>query len=156
PRLANLLLAAPGLSRLLRRLGGLTLERELPRFATRTFLRRFAARQRAGKGRARGKPVLLYPDTFTDCFAPEIAEAAVEVLEAAGFPVEPPRRRLCCGRPLYDYGFLGLARRLLRRNLRALRAPLARGIPIVGLEPSCVATFRDELPNLLPQEADAQ
>jgi FAD/FMN-containing dehydrogenase/Fe-S oxidoreductase len=155
PRLANLLLGGPGISRLVRALGGLTRERALPRLATRSFRQRFAARQRARTGPASGSPVLLYPDTFTDLFDPEIGEAAIEVLEAAGFAVEIPAQRLCCGRPLYDYGFLGAAKRLLRKNLAALREPLARGIPIVGLEPSCVATFRDELAHLFPAEVDA-
>jgi Fe-S oxidoreductase len=104
----------------------------------------------------RGRPVLLYTDTFTNFFEPEIGEAAVAVLEAAGFHVELPPVGLCCGRPLYDHGFLRLAKRLLRRNLRGLHGGLARGLPIVGLEPSCVATFRDELPALFPGDPEAQ
>ena len=100
--------------------------------------------------------VLLYPDTFTNFFDPEIGSAAVEVLESAGFRVELPRRLLCCGRPLYDHGFLGLAKKLLRQNLDALREPLRRGMPVVILEPSCLATFRDELPGLFADDADAQ
>jgi Fe-S oxidoreductase len=159
PRLANLLMRAPLVSRVVRAAGGLAPQRELPRFATSTFRQRFRkhrrARARGGRAAGTAKRVLLYPDTFTDFFDPEIGEAAVEVLEAAGFTVEIPRHRLCCGRPLYDYGFVGVAKRLLRRNLDALREPLAAGVPIVGLEPSCVAAFRDELPALFPAEADA-
>jgi Fe-S oxidoreductase len=153
PRLVNALAAAPGLSRLLRAAGGITRERKLPRFAHETFRARMRRRRPANP---EGSPVLLYADTFTDVFDPEIGEAAVEVLEAAGFRVELAVRRLCCGRPLYDYGFLRLAKRLLRRNVAALRATVRRGIPIVGLEPSCVATFRDELPALFPHDPDAQ
>jgi Fe-S oxidoreductase len=77
------------------------------------------------------------------------------VLEAAGYHVVLPVEGLCCGRPLYDYGMLRAAKRRLRRILEALRAPIAAGIPVVGLEPSCVAVFRDELVNLFPEEAAA-
>jgi len=77
------------------------------------------------------------------------------VLEAAGYEVTIPRKRLCCGRPLYDWGFLGMAKTLLSETLEALRPELEEGIPIVGLEPSCVSVFRDELPNLFPKNEDA-
>jgi FAD/FMN-containing dehydrogenase/Fe-S oxidoreductase len=167
PRLVNALLAAPGLSRLLKAAGGLTRERAVPRFAVRTFRQLMAQRRRAPAathavgaataGDAGERPtVLLYPDTFTNFFDPEIGEAAVEVIQAAGFRVELPPRLLCCGRPLYDHGFLGLAKRLLRRNLEVLREPLRRGLRIVVLEPSCLATFRDELPGLFPDDVEAQ
>jgi len=99
--------------------------------------------------------VLLWPDTFTNFFQPEIARAAVEVLEGSGLVVEIPRENLCCGRPLYDYGMLDTAQHLLRGVLEALRDPLRRGVPVVVLEPSCAAVFRDELPNLFPGDEDA-
>ena len=66
-------------------------------------------------------------------------------MEAAGWRVLMPAGHACCGRPLYDYGFLGLAERYLRRVLAAVRPALAEGLPVVGVEPSCVATFRHEL-----------
>lgn len=100
--------------------------------------------------------VLLWPDTFNNVFRPETARAAVEVLEAAGFRVALPPRILCCGRPLYDFGMLDLAERQLRQVLDALRDDLRAGVPVVGLEPSCIATFRDELPNLLSDDEDAR
>jgi Fe-S oxidoreductase len=75
----------------------------------------------------------------------------VRVLEAAGFAVRVPERPLCCGRPLYDFGMLDLAKRQLRRILAALGPDT--GVPVVVLEPSCLATFRDELPDLLPGDA---
>jgi Fe-S oxidoreductase len=84
-----------------------------------------------------------------------VLQAAVEVLEAAGFEVTVPRASLCCGRPLYDYGMLGTARRLLRRILDKMREEIRNGVPVVGLEPSCVAVFRDELMNLFPYDEDA-
>jgi FAD/FMN-containing dehydrogenase/Fe-S oxidoreductase len=177
PRVVNALMAAPGISALLKGAAGITRQREVPRFATKTFRARMAKLEKhrgrangstAGDGAPRlGPPrvtattrderprVLLYADTFTNFFDPEIGEAAVEVLEAADFRVELPARLLCCGRPLYDYGFLGLAKRLLRRNVEALREPVRAGVPIVGLEPSCIATFRDELPALFPDDPDA-
>jgi Fe-S oxidoreductase len=100
--------------------------------------------------------VILWPDTFTNHFEPEVAQAAVEVLEDAGYRVELPRSSLCCGRPLYDYGMLNLAKRQLRQILDTMRPQIEKGVPVVGLEPSCVAVFRDELLNLFPHEEDAR
>jgi Fe-S oxidoreductase len=94
--------------------------------------------------------VILWPDTFNNYFHPQVAQAAVEVLEAGGFHVSVPRQWLCCGRPLYDYGFLAQARALLIRTMRTLGRDIDAGAAIVGLEPSCVAVFRDELLNLFP------
>lgn len=79
----------------------------------------------------------------------------MNVLESAGFAVVVPRRPLCCGRPLYDYGMLDLARKLLREILEELRPALRAGIPIVGLEPSCISVFREELPQFFPDDPDA-
>ena len=104
----------------------------------------------------RGPRVLLWADTFNNFFHPQVAQAAVEVLEDAGFRVAIQPERLCCGRPLYDYGMLDLAKRKLRQILDELRDELARGTPVVGLEPSCVATFRDELCELFPHDEDAK
>ncbi len=107
--------------------------------------------------RNQGKPqVILWPDTFNNNFHPETGRAAVEVLEAAGFQVLLPTASLCCGRPLYDFGMLDTAKRLLREILDALRPQIQAGIPIVGLEPSCMAVFRDELTNLFPDDEDAK
>ena len=87
---------------------------------------------------------------------PEIGIAAVGVLEDAGYTVRLPEQRLCCGRPLYDYGMLPTARRWLRRIVDDLREPVAAGTPVIGLEPSCLAVFRDELVNLFPDDLDAR
>ena len=89
-------------------------------------------------------------------FQPNIAKAAVEVLEAAGFRVIVPKANLCCGRPLYDHGMLDRAQALLLQILDELSPEIEAGIPIVGLEPSCVAVFRDELVNLFPHDERAQ
>jgi FAD/FMN-containing dehydrogenase/Fe-S oxidoreductase len=149
PRTANFLAARP----LLARLAGITPQRTPPRFARQTFRRWFAARPAQ---RATGRRVLLWPDTFNNFFHPEVAIAATEVLEAAGFEVAVPERSLCCGRPLYDYGMLTLARRQLRQLLRTLRADIAAGTPVVTLEPSCGAVLRDELVSMLPHDEDAK
>jgi FAD/FMN-containing dehydrogenase/Fe-S oxidoreductase len=101
-------------------------------------------------------PVLLWADTFNNYFLPPTAKAAVEVLEAAGFRVIVPQANLCCGRPLYDFGMLDRAERLLLDILDELEPGIEAGIPVVGLEPSCVAVFRDELINLFPHDLRAQ
>jgi FAD/FMN-containing dehydrogenase/Fe-S oxidoreductase len=149
PNIANRMLAEGALAAPLQRVAGLSRERRLPLFAPETFQRWFDRRGGRGGGDRR---VLLWPDTFTNYLHPEPGKAAVEVLEAAGYRVELPRGSLCCGRPLYDYGMLGRAKRQLRRILEALREPVASGVPLVGLEPSCVAVFRDELVNLFPDD----
>jgi FAD/FMN-containing dehydrogenase/Fe-S oxidoreductase len=100
--------------------------------------------------------VLLWPDTFNNYLESSVLQAAVTVLEHAGYTVEIPPRPLCCGRPLYDFGMLDTAERLWRQTIRTLRPWIAQGVPIVGLEPSCVAAFRDELPNLFPHDDDAR
>ena len=103
-----------------------------------------------------GRTVLLWPDTFNNYFLPATAKAAVNVLEAAGYHVVLPRANLCCGRPLYDFGMLDRAQELLLEILDALSPEIEAGIPVVGLEPSCVAVFRDELLNLFPNDQRAQ
>jgi Fe-S oxidoreductase len=103
-----------------------------------------------------GPTVLLWPDTFNNYFLPSTAIAAVNVLEAAGYQVILPRANLCCGRPLYDFGMLDRAQALLLEILDQLEPEIETGIPVIGLEPSCVAVFRDELLNLFPNDARAQ
>jgi FAD/FMN-containing dehydrogenase/Fe-S oxidoreductase len=155
PRLVNTLASAPVTGSLARRALGIHRARELPRFAPRTFRASFAARRPPAPPSPDAREVILFPDTFNNFFEPEVAIAAVEVLERAGFHVTLPARDLCCGRPFYDYGMLGQARRYLTRALATLGPAAARGIPIVGLEPSCILTFRDELPSLFPRDASA-
>ncbi len=153
PGLANLLTQTPLLRDVAKAVVGMAPERQIPAFAPQTFKAWFRQRGSRNGGRPR---VILWPDTFNNYFQPEIAQAAVEVLEAAGYQVVVPEQDLCCGRPLYDYGMLSRAKHLLRRILDALRAEIAAGVPVVGLEPSCAAVFRDELINLLPQDEDAK
>ncbi len=169
PRLTNFLTRSPGLARITKAIGGVARERDVPELAARPFRRRFRERQRrdrrGGVGlesrnapagpAAAGRRVLLFPDTFNNFFFPETLEAGVRVLEDAGCRVEIPPRILCCGRPLYHYGMLDLARRQLRQILDTLRPWIEAGVPMVGLEPSCVATFRDELHGMFPDDRDA-
>ena len=154
PRLANVFTQTPVLRDLARMLAGAARQRRLPAFAPVPFKKWFFRRRQPLQNGDRR--ILLWPDTFNNYFHPETAQAAVEVLESAGFDVTVPSRPLCCGRPLYDFGMLSLARRQLRQILDMLRDDIQAGTPIVGLEPSCVAVFRDELINLFPEDEDAQ
>jgi Fe-S oxidoreductase len=100
-----------------------------------------------------GDEVMLWPDTFNNYLHPEVLRAAVTVLEAAGCRVVVPKPFLCCGRPLYAEGMLDRAKRLLTQIMDQLGD---NPRPIVGLEPACVASFRDELPNLFPNDPRAK
>jgi Fe-S oxidoreductase len=133
---------------------GIAPQRRLPAFARRSFRAGFEWRRDDGPG-ARGE-VLLWPDTFNDHFHPQVAHAAVRVLRHAGFAVRLPRRRLCCGRPLYEFGYLDAARAYLRRVLEALDDELRAGTPIVVLEPACLSVFKEELPMMLPHDEQAR
>ena len=127
-------------------------------FATGTFIADTVADEKHVEEKRAAEPrtVLLWPDTFNNYFHPATARAAVEVLEAAGFRVTIPQANLCCGRPLYDFGMLDRAQRLLLDILDQLEPEIEAGIPVIGLEPSCVAVFRDELLNLFPHDQRAQ
>jgi FAD/FMN-containing dehydrogenase/Fe-S oxidoreductase len=153
PRLANFFTQTPGLSRLMKAVGGIAPRRRMPPFAEQTFRQWFHQRPPVNTA---ADPILLWPDTFNNHFHPQVAIAAVEVLEAAGYRVMVPDKPLCCGRPLYDFGMLDLAKRLLQQTLDVLRPLIEDGVPVVGLEPSCVAVFRDEMPNLFPNDKDAE
>ena len=154
PGFANFLMQTPGLSGVAKAAGGIARERRLPRFASETFRSWFGRRRRPTRAGAR--PVLLFPDTFTNHFSPGIGRAAADVLEDAGFDVSIPERRVCCGRPLFDWGMLDEARRLLATALDVLSPAIERGVPLVVLEPSCAAVFKDELPELFPGDPRAR
>jgi FAD/FMN-containing dehydrogenase/Fe-S oxidoreductase len=154
PEVVNLLGHTPPFAQALKLAAGMTQQRELPEFAPLTLQRWF--RERGGTRNPRGRKVVLFPDTFNNHFHTDVGVAAVEAIEAAGWQVVMPQGHVCCGRPLYDYGFLDLAERYLRRNLEALREWYRDGVPIVGMEPSCLAVFKDELGKLLPHDDDAR
>lgn len=153
PGLMNFLTHTPPFSGLAKLLAGMPRQRQIPAFASQTFKQWF---QRRGVHNEGNVPVLLWPDTFNNHFHPQTAQAATEVLEAAGYQVIVPEQTLCCGRPLYDYGMLDQAKQLLRQVLHLLQPQIQAGIPVVVLEPSCAAVFRDEMTNLFPHDEDAQ
>ncbi|MCI0443553.1 FAD-binding oxidoreductase [bacterium] len=136
-------------SKLMKALAGISPNRRIPEFARQTFRKSFV------KSESAEKRVILWPDTFNNFFFPDTLNSAVEVLRSAGFSVKIPDKILCCGRPLYDHGMLSTAKKLLREILENLKEDIRQGIPIVGIEPSCVAVFRDELLNLFPDNEDA-
>ncbi len=153
PGFANLFTQLPGLRDAAKMAVGVPRQREIPAFAAQTFQSWFQNRKSHPTG---GSKVLLWADTFNNYFMPETARAAVEVLEHAGCKVEVLDQHLCCGRPLYDYGFLDMAKSYLHRNLTALRSHISENTPMVVLEPSCCSVFRDELHNLFPESSEAK
>ncbi len=153
PALVNFLTHAPVFSHIAKALIGIAPQRTMPTFSSWTFKDWFRKREPRNVG---GPQVILWADTFNNYFHPQTAVAAVEVLEDAGYQVLVPEQSLCCGRPLYDHGLLTLAERLLRQVLDTLEPHILAGIPIVGLEPSCVAVFRDELVNFFPHDENAR
>ncbi len=154
PALANFFTQTPGLSALAKAAAGIAPQRRIPPYSHRSFTQWF--RHRHKPRNAKGKRVLLWPDTFNNYFRAPTAIAAVQALEQLGYQVEIPQAHVCCGRPLYDWGRLSAAKDLWRRNMEILAEELALGTPIVGLEPACVSAFRDELPNLFPGDERAR
>ena len=157
PVLANLTLNVPGVAPLIKRLLHLAPQRALPKLAPQSFTRwaRSTSVPTPGSGNG-GKPgVILWADTFNNYFHPETSQAALAVLKSAGFHVMVPSTRLCCGRPLYDFGMLDRARAYLSNVLDQLAPHIAAGVPMVVLEPSCASVFRDELRSLFPSDERA-
>jgi Fe-S oxidoreductase len=157
----------------LKRALGIAPERELPRFASRSLRSSLHRRRPTGptsptspisstsstsstRPTSPGGKVVLWPDSFSSYLAPEVGEAAVAVLEDAGFEVLLPRGPVCCGLTWISTGQLGVARAVLRRSLRSLEGYLREGVPVVGLEPSCLAVFRHDGPALLPGDEGAR
>jgi Fe-S oxidoreductase len=156
PGLVNAALRAPLLGPALKWMAGFTQARPAPAFAEQSFQAWWKQRGPVPSEDSDRAPVILWPDTFNNYYLPGTLKAAVTVLEHAGFRVIVPQAHLCCGRPLYDYGMLDLARAKLEQVLDELRPAIREGIPVVGLEPSCVSVFRDEMLNLMPEDADAR
>jgi FAD/FMN-containing dehydrogenase/Fe-S oxidoreductase len=153
PGVVNTVTQTPGLRRLAKYAGGIDRKRELPTFAPITLQQWFA--ERGGTVNRTGRRVVLFPDTFNNHLHTDVGVACVEALEAAGWQVVMPQVHVCCGRPLYDYGFLDVAERYLHHVLDVLREDVRAGTPIVGMEPSCLAVFKDELTKMLPHDDDA-
>jgi len=152
PSLANLPGRTPGIRSLIKSVLGVAPQRNLPRFADANFRAQFNRANRTVPG---GQPVLLWPDTWNNYFHPQALVSAAKLLTAAGTSVQIPQRHVCCGRPLYDFGFLDQARGYLLRILDQFEPQITAGIPVVMLEPSCASVFRDELVNFFPNDERA-
>jgi FAD/FMN-containing dehydrogenase/Fe-S oxidoreductase len=133
-------------------IAGIDRRARLPSFASRTFRSWFRERT-SGMG---GDRLLLWPDTFNNHFRPRTLIAATQLLARGGFQVVIPTEPLCCGRPLYDWGFLKTAKRRFERIFTVLRQDIEAGTPIVALEPACASAFKDELLNLFPDRSEAK
>jgi Fe-S oxidoreductase len=143
PRVVNALASMTPAARPLQSAVGIAPERQLPRFAPETF-QRWMARH---PPRSEGVPIVLWSDTFTNYFYPQVGRAAVHVLEHLGYHVLVPPQR-CCGRALYDFGLLESAREHLQALFTVLAEERYDRVPIVMLEPSCFAVFQDEARDL--------
>jgi FAD/FMN-containing dehydrogenase/Fe-S oxidoreductase len=153
----NALSRRRGLARLATTAAGLE-DRPIPTFAPETLQQWWSRRPLSGEAAHRPVTrgtVLLWPDTFTNAFHPQIGRAAVEVLEAAGWEVTMPSRPVCCGLTWISTGQLGVARRVLQRTIRELAGHVRSGGLVVGLEPSCTAVFRSDMHELFPDDQDA-
>ncbi|WP_442943465.1 FAD-binding and (Fe-S)-binding domain-containing protein [Nocardia sp. NBC_00565] len=170
PRIANAISDIGWLRRIGLRAGGVDPRREVPRLADRSFRRIWRDRRLSGAAQStagarsdgaapsdsnRSAEVMLWIDTFTDAFDPEIALAAVELIESLGYRVRIPQRRVCCGLTWISTGQLDGARARLRATLTALDEHVRGGGIVVGLEPSCTAVLRADLPELLPDDPRA-
>jgi FAD/FMN-containing dehydrogenase/Fe-S oxidoreductase len=151
PRLVNGLVRLPGIRPLALRMAGVDSRRNIPAFAQQTFHDWFRSRA-AGSENATTKPVMLWIDSFTNSFSPEVGKSAVRVLEGAGYEVRIPDKPLCCGLTLISTGQLDSARKVLGKTIDALAPVAADGIAIVGLEPSCTGVLRADAAELLGEE----
>ncbi|MCX5252640.1 FAD-binding oxidoreductase [Streptomyces canus] len=149
----NTLTHTPPLSRAAVAIAGVE-NREVPLFAGETLQQWFARHEPYGDG-ARGS-VLLWPDTFTNHFHPHIGQAAVTLMEQAGWRVVLPEEPLCCGLTWISTGQLATAERVLGRTVRSLAEHVRAGGLVVGLEPSCTAVFRSDAPELFPGDRDVR
>ena len=153
PKVVNALTGIAPLATAMRAVGGIDQHRPLPRFADRTFRQWFTRRP----ARTGGQPVVLWVDSFTDHFSPEVGRAAVKLLEHLGFDVTITREKVCCGLTWVSTGQLDGAKRQLRASLDALDLPgVGADVPVVGLEPSCTALLREDAAELLPADPRAK
>ncbi|MGC8492463.1 MAG: (Fe-S)-binding protein [Syntrophobacteraceae bacterium] len=151
PGLTNLFLKKKTFTKLF----GFSEKRTLPGLSGQTFQNWWKKRPQKTSAPQRRK-VIVWPDTFNNYFWPETARSAAEVLESLSYDVEVPLEQLCCGRPLFDFGLIDDARRCIRKVLDTLQTSIRAGVPVVGLEPSCVSVFRDEMLDLFPHDEDAR
>lgn len=153
----NGVMQTPILSSFAKWIGGVAQERTIPKFASPSFRKQFTPLKHSQKNQQK---VILWVDTFCEHFHPEVANAAVQVLKYAGFEATLPKTPLCCGRPLYDFGYLDLAKQKLEKILEAMGDQLngndGAPIAIVGLEPGCMSVFKDELLKFFPNDPKAK
>jgi FAD/FMN-containing dehydrogenase/Fe-S oxidoreductase len=155
PRPTNWVLRGP-LSWLVKRIVGVAPQRQLPELATKPYARARVADGSRSSRQATDRIVVLWPDTWNNYYYPQSLRAAEELLTRAGFRVFVPQGHICCGRPLYDFGFLDAARGYLRGVLERMQPQIEAGVPFIFLEPSCASVFKDELPELFPNDARAK
>ncbi|WP_433800911.1 FAD-binding and (Fe-S)-binding domain-containing protein [Actinomycetospora sp. CA-084318] len=153
PRIANALAKRPALANLAKKAGGIAPQRSIPPFAPKPLRRLLDVKQRAARPDV-GKRILLWTDSFTPAFDPELAIDAIRVLEALGYRVELPQKTVCCGLTWVTTGQVSVARRVIERSLERIRPWLEDGVPIVGLEPSCTAALRSDSLKVLGREHD--
>ncbi len=174
PALTNTLLNGAVTSPLVKYIAGVAPQRKLPSLAPQTYQKGRAAdlKERGFSRAAKAGPysgpaapketlapspeVLLWPDTWNNFYHPQTLHAAESVLIAAGFRVQTPQGHICCGRPLYDFGFLDTARRYLAKVLDRMGPQIEAGLPFIFLEPSCASVFKDELLELFPNDVRAR
>lgn len=145
---ANAVMRIPGLKRVSLFAAGVDGRRRVPAFARISFRRRWS-RQPADPARHARRPVLLFLDSFSDCFSPATAEAVVRLLRSAGYEPALPRPGSCCGLTWITTGQLDQARKILARTVGELAGYARAGIPIIGIEPSCTAVLRSDAVELL-------
>jgi Fe-S oxidoreductase len=172
PSLTNAILTGPMTSPLIKRIAGVAQARELPRLAAGSYqnsrreitvshprdknVPRMGHPGSRCEAQSPGQQVLLWPDTWNNYYHPQTLAAAESVLGEAGFEVIVPKGHICCGRPLYDFGHLDAARRYLGDVLDRMAPHIDAGRPFIFLEPSCASVFKDELPELFPNNARAR
>lgn len=154
PHIVNSMMRVPGVGRLSLSAAGVDPRRTIPPFAGRTF-RAWFRDSRADRAQS-GAPVVLFVDSFTNYFTPEVGKATVRVLEAAGYQVRLTRKQQCCALTWISTGQLHAAKRILGATISSLDAAAdARDVPIVGIEPSCTAVLRSDAVELMGNRAQA-
>ena len=154
PSVANLRNTVPGLAKLTERLTGFTATRKLPTWHKNPFKDKEVAPHKSPEA-------VVFADCFNRYFEPENLRATLKVMEAANVPVQlvqAPKgeRPLCCGRTFLSAGLINEAKVEAQRLVDAMMPYVEQGLPIIGLEPSCLLTLRDEIPALLPGEDTAK
>ena len=148
---SNWALRSETFKRLLEEHAGIDRRRSLPEFASQSFTQWFRARGGSPNGAASRGQVLLYADTFTNYNHPNLGRAATVLLETLGYEVLLPHTR-CCGRPMLSKGMMDVARSNAIQNVEAVFPYAERGVRLVGLEPSCILSFRDDYVDLLADD----